>query len=261
MKTKSRLNSYVEGKNLFVNREKYAEAITLLRVVHRVDADGGLVVVGDACEEEAGKRERLEQMLNQQFNRWNIQYQIGFYHSRQLPFCLVVNSYNNAQSGLIYRNIDSILQQNYTNYHIAYTDDASTDSTGAKVQQYLTLKSFPQSKLNITINPTKNGMMQNIYQAVHNHCKDGEIVVMLDGDDSLVGVNVLGLLNALYQKERPAVLWANFVSIFNNNQVAMGFSRDYSEKQKADGTFRKMKGFIASHLKTFFVDVFKKIKL
>jgi hypothetical protein len=143
MKIKSRLDNYVEGKNLFISREKYAEAITLLRVVHCVDDSGRLVVVGDACEEERAKRERLEKVLNQQFYRWNSEYQIDLYHSRQLPFCLVVNSYNNAQSGLIYRNIDSILQQNYTNYHIAYTDDASTDSTGIKVQQYLTLKSFP----------------------------------------------------------------------------------------------------------------------
>lgn len=43
--------------------------------------------------------------------------------------CLVVNSYNNALKGLIYRNIDSILQQDYLNYHIIYTDDHSTDHT------------------------------------------------------------------------------------------------------------------------------------
>jgi len=65
--------------------------------------------------------------MTEQFDRWNSQYQIDFYHSKQLPFCLVVNSYNNARNGLIYRNIDSILQQNYTNYHVIYTDDFSND--------------------------------------------------------------------------------------------------------------------------------------
>lgn len=40
----------------------------------------------------------------------------------------------------MYRNIDSIIQQNYTNYHVVYTDDASSDLTGFKVKDYLSLK-------------------------------------------------------------------------------------------------------------------------
>ena len=54
-------------------------------------------------------------------------YDVDVYHYRQMRFCLVVNSYNNAKNGLIYRNIDSILQQNYTNFHVVYTDDNSKD--------------------------------------------------------------------------------------------------------------------------------------
>jgi hypothetical protein len=46
----------------------------------------------------------------------------------------------------------------------------------------------------------KKGMMENIYNAITEDCKVGEIVVMLDGDDSFVGVNVLSFLNAVYQK-------------------------------------------------------------
>lgn len=42
--------------------------------------------------------------------------------------------------------------------------------------------------------------MHNIYQAIHHHCSEGEIVVMVDGDDSLVGRNALSLVNAVYQK-------------------------------------------------------------
>ena len=55
---------------------------------------------------------------------------------------------------------------------------------------------------------------------------------MVDGDDSLIGTNVLSLLNAVYQKQKPAILWSNFLCIFNNNQASMGFSRDYTSKQK-----------------------------
>jgi hypothetical protein len=39
---------------------------------------------------------------------------------------------------------------------------------------------------------------------------------MIDGDDSFIGTNVLSLLNAVYQKEKPALMWGNFVTVFNN---------------------------------------------
>jgi len=84
---------------------------------------------------------------------------------------------------------------------------------------------------------------------------------MLDGDDSLIGTNVLALINAVYQEEKSALVWGNFLSIFGNGQASLGFSRDYSEAQKKDSSFRKLKSFISSHLKTFFVDVFKRIKI
>lgn len=42
--------------------------------------------------------------------------------------------------------------------------------------------------------------MENIFFAVTQDCQSGEIVVMLDGDDSFIGTNVLSLLNAIYQK-------------------------------------------------------------
>ena len=74
------------------------------------------------------------------------------YFNNQLRFCIVVNSYNNAHNGLIYRNIDSILQQNYTNYHVVYTDDDSPDQTGEMVQKYLKEKGISEGKFKIKIN-------------------------------------------------------------------------------------------------------------
>ncbi len=55
--------------------------------------------------------------------------------------------------------------------------------------------------------------MENIYNAITNDCRLGEIAVMLDGDDSFVGTNALSLMNAVYQKERVAMVWSNFVMI------------------------------------------------
>ena len=84
---------------------------------------------------------------------------------------------------------------------------------------------------------------------------------MLDGDDSFIGRQVLSLMNAVYQREKKAIIWTNFVSVFGNSQINMGFSRGYNQRQIESHSYRKMKAFISSHLKTFFVDLFKKIKI
>lgn len=43
-------------------------------------------------------------------------------------------------------------------------------------------------------------MMENIFNAITFDCQEGEIAIMLDGDDSFIGTNVFLLLNAIYQK-------------------------------------------------------------
>lgn len=83
---------------------------------------------------------------------------------------------------------------------------------------------------------------------------------MLDGDDSFIGRNVLSLVNAVYMKERPVVLWSNFITINQNSRAGIGFSRDYMPTIRIQNSFRKLRGMLSSHLKTFFVDVFRKIK-
>ena len=47
----------------------------------------------------------------------------------ELPFCIVIPSFNNNANNRIINNINSILQQQYSNYHIVFIDDASDDGT------------------------------------------------------------------------------------------------------------------------------------
>jgi glycosyltransferase involved in cell wall biosynthesis len=81
-----------------------------------------------------------------------------------------------------------------------YTDDCSTDRTGELVSTYLAAKGMEDKYYKIKINEKKLGMMENIYNTITNDCQTGEIAVMLDGDDSFIGRNVLLFLNAVYQK-------------------------------------------------------------
>lgn len=56
-------------------------------------------------------------------------------------------------------------------------------------------------------------------------------------------------------------MWSNFLSIYSDNRAAMGFSSDYYDYQKSTNSFRSQTGFISSHLKSFYVDLFRKIKV
>jgi glycosyltransferase involved in cell wall biosynthesis len=65
----------------------------------------------------------------------------------------VVPSYNNAQKTRLYlRNLDSIFQQEYKNYHLVYFNDASTDGTGEYVKDYMEVNGIPSEKYRIINN-------------------------------------------------------------------------------------------------------------
>jgi glycosyltransferase involved in cell wall biosynthesis len=48
-----------------------------------------------------------------------------------------VPSFNNAKRRHYLRNLDSIFQQEYRNYHVVYVNDASEDETGQQVKNYM----------------------------------------------------------------------------------------------------------------------------
>lgn len=93
------------------------------------------------------KRKRIEKILAVEKERYDRKYQITKYMAHQLPFCVVVPSYNNYQSQLYLRNLDSIFMQDYSNYHVVYIDDASPDKTGEYVHKYLEEKGIPKEKI------------------------------------------------------------------------------------------------------------------
>ncbi len=52
-------------------------------------------------------------------------------------------------------------------------------------------------------------------------------------------------------------MWSNFLSIAVNSKATMGFSRAY-DKEEHDK--RRGQKFVSSHLKSFYVDLFRSIK-
>ena len=61
------------------------------------------------------------------------------------------------------------------------------------------------------------------------YCCEDSILVIVDGDDELLGRNFLKTLNAVYQKTNSGVVYTN-IYLFNfGPTVKLGFSEPYNE--------------------------------
>lgn len=96
--------------------------------------------------------------------------------------------------------IDSLAFQEYPLHlmKIIFVDDNSDDGTLEKTRKYIQRR---HSHLNVTFVGNKKRMFAtfNIYNSIKTYCNLQDIVVLLDGDDELMGTQVLNILNKVYQ--------------------------------------------------------------
>jgi len=166
---------------------------------------------------------------------------------------ILIPSYNNSR--WYKENLDSIFSQNYTNYRIVYVDDCSPDGTGKKVEAYIE-KCGKKSMVTLVKNKDRALALANIYHAIHNHCKDNEIVVMCDGDDFLAHKNVLKHINYIYSVHDVWLTHGNYMRLSNFKKRTA--TKPFEELVVKKNAFRSSsKG--AQHLRTFYAWLFKKI--
>jgi len=82
-------------------------------------------------------------------------------------------------------------------------------------------------------------------------------MALVDGDDVLIGRQVLALHNAFYQREKPALVYTQLLFIYPDH---IGNSRNQPINTtifETTGAWRKLQRFCTSHLKTFYVDLFR----
>lgn len=167
-------------------------------------------------------------------------------------FVIIIPSYNNIK--WYKSNLDSVLEQNYSNYRIVYVDDCSTDGTAEAVQEYLRRKA-PKIPVSFTKNYERVGAMANLYGAIHS-CKDHEIAVLVDGDDWLYHDDVLKHLNEIYSSGE---IWFTHGNLIEYPMGNVTWCEPFPPEVIANKTYRKFK--CPSHLRTCYVWLFKKIRL
>ncbi len=170
----------------------------------------------------------------------------------QLPIVVIVCSYNNSQ--WYEKNLDSIFMQKYSNYHVIYTDDCSTDATGALVKSYIKKYNI-KNKITFIQNKNRKYQLYNTWCAVHA-CDDRVIIMIVDGDDWLAHDMVMQRINQEYQNPN---VWLTYGQFQEYPSGKMGFCRKFPNNVVIKKLYRKHH-WISSHLRTFNAGLFKRIR-
>lgn len=163
---------------------------------------------------------------------------------------VIIPSYKNSQ--WCQKNVESVLSQDYPNFRVLYTDDASPDDTVDKVSQVVD-KYDAWDKFTLIQNDVRKGAMHNIYNMVHS-CQDDEIVVTTDGDDWFTHNKSLQIIGKEYRKD----IWMTYGSYQDVPQNTRGCCKPYSQLEINQNKFRYVP-WRASHPRSFLVSLFKKI--
>lgn len=168
------------------------------------------------------------------------------------PIVLLITSYNNSQW---YKgNLDAAFAQNYSNFRIIYVDDCSSDKTAELVEHYIQQRGWAH-RVTLIKNKERKLKMENFYNAVHQHCQDHEIVIDYDGDDRLLRPDALTIVNRAYADHN---VWMTYGSYVTWPEDIGSNCHAFPEDIVSRSAYREYV-WTATHLKTFYAWLFKKI--
>ena len=114
--------------------------------------------------------------------------------------------------------------QDYTNYHFTIIDDGSVDGTATLIKSFLeSQEKVNRSQYEIVTHTERTFSLSSIRNASKNYCKEEDIIVVVDGDDELLGRQVLKLFNAVFQEKGVWYMYTNFLGSIGK----VGYSRPY----------------------------------
>ena len=171
-------------------------------------------------------------------------------------FVIVVLSYNN-ENKWAERNLDSLINQRTSRpYRIICVNDCSSDKTGAIMDNYVKKHKLPESFVKLIHNKKRVGALANLYNTVHEQCKDHEVVVLMDGDDALAHRNILARLEKEYSDPD---LWLTYWQFVFYPGAQWGTVFEITREQLEKRLVRTIP-YVSQHLRTFKAGLFKKIQ-
>lgn len=158
---------------------------------------------------------------------------------------IITPFYNAAE--FIERCASTLVTQKYDNYQMIFVDDCSTDNSYDKLPH-------DDQRAIIIRNEVRKTALENIHDAIMNHCESDDIVVLVDGDDWLPNKNVLSYINEQYNKNDCWIMYGQAAWTDGRR----GFASAYTKEDFND--IRNAK-FRVSHLRTFRAGLYHSMKL
>jgi FkbM family methyltransferase len=139
---------------------------------------------------------RLHKIYKRRFH--NVVELEDYKHGREQPI-VVISPFYNAEA-YIEKCINSVAQQDYSNYHHILIDDCSTDNGFDRaVAAVYKLPKSVFNKFSVFKNTENKGAHRNQIETIRQLTNDDAIIMILDGDDSLVNDNsIFSYYNAIY---------------------------------------------------------------
>ncbi|HXA14799.1 MAG TPA: glycosyltransferase family A protein [Opitutaceae bacterium] len=134
--------------------------------------------------------------------------------SPQPKVSVLIPTYNYAR--YLPETIESVLAQDFTDFEIVISDDASTDNSAAVIHRY----AAKDPRIRCQLHPSNLGMVAN-----WNWCLQqarGEYVKYLFGDDCLASRHALGRMVAMLEENPQAALAASARLILDENSEVTG---------------------------------------
>ena len=170
--------------------------------------------------------------------------------STEQQIVVISTFYNGAN--YIERCINSVAQQDYENYHHILIDDCSTDNGfDVAVQAVYNLPKSVFPKFSVIKNTVNKGAHRNQIEAIRQLANDDAIIMILDGDDSLVNDNsIFNYYNNVYDGSTEFTYGSCWSMVDNIPLI----SQPYPETVKKAKAYRKHKfnwNMPYTHLRTF----------
>ena len=165
---------------------------------------------------------------------------------------VVIPSYNNER--WVTKNLESIANQTYDNFHIYYINDCSKDKTGQLVDQFVASHNLT-NKFTVIHNKERVGALANLYAIISRIAPD-TVIATVDGDDWLKHKRVLERVAKEYRNPYVWMTYGNYIT----EPASWGSCCDkIPSKVAKKNTFRSYK-WVSTHLRTFYAKLFQLIK-
>ena len=200
--------------------------------------------------------DRIEQgyLIDKQKEEYEL---VGSYYDWAIPKrsenIVIVTVVRNASYDVFLRCWISIINQTYKDFGWIIIDDCSSNGSDIFIEN-LIKNSGLENKITFIKNRKRNNSLSNTYKAIHYFCDNPEsVIVLVDGDDALIGNDVLENLSYIYKNGADVVIG----KMYRTDKIypIYKYKPDFKCPRKNNG------GNVYQHLKTFKKYLFDSIKV